>query len=148
MVTQCSYAVRLSAALTSHEQVSNIATHFAVRYILRQQDTGLALKNTARELRVAYVLVRAVFSRLKIPFQETDAGFFIFAKLCRDLDPEHERHFIHLLKEHQIALASRTIYHFNDTGWFQMCYAVPKAILLEGLERIQACIRQLLHKTI
>ncbi|OCK94718.1 aminotransferase GliI, partial [Cenococcum geophilum 1.58] len=140
-ISQQNHAVRLSGALSAHQQTSSITTLFAVRHILTEGNLELVLSQSGKRLRSAYEVFRRFLLDRKIPFVEANSGMFVFAKLCPGNSLESEKIFGQYLKQHCVVLSSGTSYHFKNPGWYRVCYAVPLSILKEGLARIDSSIQ-------
>ncbi|KUL82963.1 hypothetical protein ZTR_10278 [Talaromyces verruculosus] len=136
-------ALRLSGALTAHQQVSNIAASFAVSHLLSKETVEFVRTENGKRLLKAYQTIRNILHDRKIPFIQANAGMFVFARLCPGRDNFAEDKFNQLLRKHGVSLASGTSYHFKDeVGWYRICYSVAPEVLMEAFTRIDRCIRE------
>jgi aspartate/methionine/tyrosine aminotransferase len=122
--------------------VSNIATHYAINYVLVPENMRAIELENAAEIRAAYFVLTSTLLEHQIHFYEAHAGIFVFAQLCPNASQESERQFGIALKNQGLVLASGTSYHFSEPGWFRICYAVSHEILQEGLDRLLLCIQE------
>lgn len=74
-------------------------------------------------------------------------GLFVFAKICKINDIDAERKLLKCLKSRGVSVAAGKTYHFEEAGWFRICYGVPPHQLYEGLNRIESGIQDYLRDT-
>ncbi|OCK86110.1 aminotransferase GliI [Lepidopterella palustris CBS 459.81] len=142
-ISQKNNAVRLSGALSAHQQTSSIATSFAITHILNEETVELVMNVSGKKLRSAYQIIRQFLLDRKLAFVEVDSGMFVFAKLCAADDLDTEKTFNGILKRSGVVLSSGTSYHFDRPGWYRICYAVQPVLLKEGLQRIDRALHEL-----
>ena len=133
--------IRLSAALNTHSQVSSMSAWIATRYILSKENLATVKREMQRELKEAYLFTEKFLLRRNIAFFPAAYGQFIFAKLLTSERLGHMDEFSHALQRHGVAISSGLSYHFQEPGWFRICYAVPRPILEEGLARIDRSLK-------
>jgi aspartate/methionine/tyrosine aminotransferase len=63
-------------------------------------------------------------------------GMFVFARLCRLSDFDEEKRLLGHLKSSGVSVSSGASYHFQEPGWFRICYGVPSDQLQVGCSRI------------
>ncbi|EHK21722.1 uncharacterized protein TRIVIDRAFT_151885 [Trichoderma virens Gv29-8] len=138
-------AVRLSAALSTHSQVSSLSMAFTSRAILRSSFVEEIAYTRNRTLSQAYSVVSSFLNTNQMEFIPAYYGMFVFARLRNlDTDFEAEKRLLACLKTRGVSLSTGSSYHFNEAGWFRICYAVPISQLHEGLKRIAFGVRDYL----
>ncbi|KZF23925.1 aminotransferase GliI [Xylona heveae TC161] len=135
-ITQGNETVRLSGALNTHSQTSTMATSMALRHFLRDDIVTHIQTEGAEKLTTAYHKIRDFLAARRIPFSQAPYGLFVFARLCLSDSVESEKLLNQCIKKAGVAVSTGTSYHFNQAGWFRICYAVPPEQLEEGLRRI------------
>lgn len=61
---------------------------------------------------------------------------FVFARLYPVKTIEEEQRLLGNLKSMGLSVSTGTSYHFEELGWFRICYGVPLDQLDEALRRI------------
>ncbi|KAF2815491.1 aminotransferase GliI, partial [Mytilinidion resinicola] len=140
LISQSNDEVRISAALSAHQQTSSVATLFAVQHLLTEKAVNLVKSESGAKLKSAYETIRRFMVERNVEFVEADSGIFIFAKLCPANDLDGEKKFGVQLNRHGLVLSSGTSYHFDQPGWYRICYGVPPPKLAEGLKRIDRAL--------
>ena len=99
-------------------------------------------RENVMEIRAAYSILTLTLIKHQIRFHAAHAGIFVFAQLCPGGSMESDRRFGEILKRNGLVLASGTSYHFNEPGWYRICYAVPHETLQEGIKRLLLCLQE------
>ncbi|KAI9149053.1 putative aminotransferase tcpI [Paramyrothecium foliicola] len=137
LVTQSNEAVRMSAALSVHSQVSSLSTALASKAVLTPQAIGLITQFSSEKLGEAYKLISSFLDSKGIEYIPAGYGMFVFARLHKVANVDEERELYRSFQSKGVSLSTGTSYHFNEPGWFRICYGVPLAQLQEGLRRIE-----------
>jgi len=100
------------------------------------------LKSNRTRLIEHYTICTRFFQKHKIPYNATNAGFFIWVDLTSYLDAmpgntklEKEREMNNRLLDGGVHLATSEQFHGEDYGWFRITFTVETKILELGLKR-------------
>lgn len=63
-------------------------------------------------------------------------GMFVFARLYPVKTIKEEQGLLSNLKSMGVSVSTGTSYHFEEPGWFRLCYGVPLDQLEEALRRV------------
>ncbi|KAF3056182.1 1-aminocyclopropane-1-carboxylate synthase 7 [Trichoderma lentiforme] len=138
-------AIRLSAALSTHSQVSSLSTAITFRAIFRPSFIEEIADTRKKTLSQAYSVVSSFLYTNQTEFIPAYYGMFVFARLHNlGTDFKAEERLLACLKTSGVSLSTGSSYHFNEAGWFRICYAVPITQLQEGLRRIAFGVRDYL----
>jgi aspartate/methionine/tyrosine aminotransferase len=132
--------IRLSAALSTHSQVSSISAWIATKYILLEENRASLIKEGQEQLKSAYKFIEDFLRWRDIAFFTATHGQFVFAKLLGPDKQSHMAEFSEALQRNGLAISSGLSYHLQEPGWFRICYAVPRIVLEEGLDRLDKCL--------
>jgi hypothetical protein len=72
----------------------------------------------------------------EMEFIPVSHGIFVFVRLCKINDADAEQRLLSYLKSRAVSVSTGMSYHFQERGWFRICYGVPLNHLHEGLRRI------------
>ncbi|CAG8369859.1 unnamed protein product [Penicillium salamii] len=133
--------IRLSAALSLHSQVSSLSTSFASRALLGEKNITRICDHGGRQLKIAYERITSFFKSHGIDYVPGSFGMFVFARLCPVTSIEEEKCLERCFKSNGVSLSSGTSYHFQEPGWFRLCYGVRLDQLGEALNRVDRGIR-------
>ena len=125
LISQSNQAVRLSAALSLHSQVSSLSTVFASETILKDNSIRRICEHGGKRLKTH-----------EIEFIPAAYGMFVFARLCPVKTVQEEQELLGNIKSMGVSVSSGTSYHFEEPGWFRLCYGVPLDQLEQALRRI------------
>lgn len=82
LISQSNQAVRLSAALSLHSQVSSLSTAFASETILKEDSIRRICEYGGKRLRMTYEVITLFLKTHEIEFIPAAYGMFVFARLC------------------------------------------------------------------
>lgn len=133
--------MRLSSALSVHSQVSSLSTVVASRLILKPATVEKVTKYGGKELMEAYESTRIFLEKGGMEYIPVAYGMFVFARLGRISNFDAEKGLLRCLKSRGVSVSSGSSYHFQEPGWFRICYGVPSNQLQEGLRRIDLGIQ-------
>ncbi|KAJ5894549.1 hypothetical protein N7495_006240 [Penicillium taxi] len=136
LITQFNDAVRLSTALSVYNQVSTLSTVLASKLILKPATVEKIAKHGGEQLIEAYKSVKSFLEKEKTQYVPVTHGMFVFARLGRVNDFDEEERLLKCFKCRGLSVSSGSGYHFQEAGWFRICYGVPDEQLQEGLRRI------------
>ncbi|KAJ5879747.1 hypothetical protein N7455_003212 [Penicillium solitum] len=136
LISQSNQAVRLSAALSLHSQVSSLSTVFASETILKDNSIRRICEHGGKRLRMAYEVITLFLKTHEIEFIPAAYGMFVFARLCPVKTVQEEQELLGNIKSMGVSVSSGTSYHFEEPGWFRLCYGVPLDQLEQALRRI------------
>ncbi|CAG8036673.1 unnamed protein product [Penicillium salamii] len=133
--------IRLSAALSLHSQVSSMSTSFAYNSLLRDDSIMRISDHGGRHLKISYERITSFFKSHGIEYIPGAFGMFVFARLFPVTSIEEEQSLERCFKLNGVSLSSGTSYHFQELGWFRLCYGVRLDQLGEALIRVDRGIR-------
>ncbi|KAI2699495.1 hypothetical protein CBS147332_8381 [Penicillium roqueforti] len=146
LITQFNDAVRLSSALSVHSQVSSLSTVLASKTILQPTNIDTAISHGAQSLMGSYKMIQSFLENAGMEYIPVAFGMFVFTRLGRVSNFDAETKLLRCLKSRGVSVSSGSSYHFQELGWFRICYAVPSDQLEEGLRRIGLGIQDF-HET-
>ncbi|OAA63433.1 aminotransferase GliI [Niveomyces insectorum RCEF 264] len=141
LVSQSNEALRLSAALSVHSQVSSLSTVLASK-LLTSDTVQYVTEFGGARLREAYLVISSFFEANRMRYIPAYYGMFVFVRLVDLHNMEEEKKLQSCLKANAVSLSTGSSYHFKEAGWFRICYGVPLADLRKGLKRIEAGIAE------
>ncbi|RFU32822.1 hypothetical protein B7463_g3511, partial [Scytalidium lignicola] len=145
LITQSNNAVRLSAALSVHSQVSTLSTSLATKKILTPDTVRQISEKRGQKLNEAYQVIRSFLEKHNMEFIPVSYGMFVFARVCKISDIDAEQKLLGCLKARGVSVSTGTSYHFQEPGWFRICYGVPLDQLHEGLKRLECGVQDYLY---
>ncbi|KAJ6107427.1 hypothetical protein N7523_008750 [Penicillium sp. IBT 18751x] len=141
LISQFNDPVRLSSALSVHSQVSSLSTVLASNFILKPSTIEKAKIQGGQKLKEAYEFIRSFLEKSEMEYIPVAFGMFVFARLSKVSDFDAEKRLLDCLKSRGVSVSSGSNYHFQEPGWFRICYGVPSDQLGEGLKRIALGVR-------
>lgn len=108
----------------------------ASRLILKPATIEETAKYGSNKLMEAYKSIRSFLEKGGMEYISVAYGMFVFARLGRVSDFDAEKRLLRCLKSRGVSVSSGSSYHFQEPGWFRICYGVPSHQLQEGLRRI------------
>ncbi|OKL56660.1 hypothetical protein UA08_08293 [Talaromyces atroroseus] len=146
LISQSAKAIRLSAALSLHSQVSSLSTALASRLISSVEKVQQITEYGGTELKVAYMIMRSFLEARRMEFVPVAYGMFVFARLLQLQSTAEDQELLKHLKSAGISVSTGSSYHFTQPGWFRICYGVPHEQLQEGLRRLDAGVQNYLKE--
>ncbi|KAL4949374.1 pyridoxal phosphate-dependent transferase [Aspergillus filifer] len=145
LVSQSNKAVRLSAALSLHSQVSSLSTALSSRLLSSDATVRKITEYGSEQLYLAYIIIRSFLETKEMEFVPVASGMFVFARILKITTAEEEQELLKHVNAAGISISSGTSYHFQQPGWFRICYGVPQEQLQEGLRRLDVGIQNYLR---
>ncbi|KAF3388834.1 1-aminocyclopropane-1-carboxylate synthase 2 [Penicillium rolfsii] len=145
LISQSNEAVRLSAALSLHSQVSSLSTALSSQLISSDATVRKITEYGGEQLNLTYMIIRSFLETQGTEFVPVASGMFVFARLLNVATVKEEQELLKHIKAAGVAISSGTSYHFQQPGWFRICYGVPREQLQEGLRRLDVGIQNYLR---
>lgn len=108
----------------------------ASKLILQPATVEKTAKHGGKELSETYKSIQSFLEKGGMEYISVAYGMFVFARLERVSDFDAEQRLLRCLKSRGVSVSSGSSYHFQEPGWFRLCYGVPSNQLQEGLRRI------------
>lgn len=144
MINQSNQVLRLSAALSVHSQVSSLSTALAYKSLLTLPTAESIVSYGGEKLKEAYGVILSFLEDRHMEFIPAQYGMFVFARLLPLDNAEAEERLQKSFKTRGVSISTGSSYHFNEAGWFRICYGMPLDDLRQGLQRIDSGIHEYL----
>lgn len=103
------------------------------------------LQSHRRSLSLAYQTARQKLLSAGIDVVDSEAGLCLWINLRQFLPtPDHDGELLlyqRLLNEHRVHISPGTGFKTDSIGFFRLCFSQPRALLMEGLQRILSGLR-------
>lgn len=146
LVNQTNTALRMSAALSVHSQVSTLSTFLASNVLLAPEAVKEVISHGGSQCRQSYETVRSFLEVRTIDFIPVHYGVYVFARLAELNNQDEEAELQKCLKQRGVSVSTGTSYHLDNPGWFRICYGMPLAELQRGLDRLDKGLKDYLQK--
>lgn len=92
-------------------------------------------------LKLAYMIMSSFLETKSMEFFPVAYGMFVFARLVQLKTIQEEQELLKHLKLVGVSVSTGTSYHFQQPGWFRICYGFSHDQLREGLRRVDVGIQ-------